>query len=722
MKEIPTDKDFQQELAELQFNRLLLILFLGAVFYPAFALADYLYYPQLFQSFLKLRLAISALCLILMVIIKKRGPRPSNLYLVLIGLYPVCFGILWMIWQVGDPSSPYYAGVILIFIGFATIVPARARFHLVPMLVTFILYVLVAFLSPSGTRDIKLLVLNQIFMLSYAILVLVAAQNNYSLLKKEFIARKRLEAAKAKLDQYAERLEARVMESESNYALLVNSAADAIFVLQDGAVCFANQQTADLFGIELEELLGSQLDDLLADNEKKSLLTAYEKLGGKKEPLTLEPIKLKARNGGPDRWVDIILVPLDWKGRPAILHFVRDITERKRLEEELLQAQKLEAVGRLAGGIAHEINNMLQIIAGYVQLLSIKKAVSEAGQEYLDKIFEAASNASSITKQLLLYCRKTKSEKERVDLNERVAKVARLLEKTLPRMISVRYLLDSSIGPIEADPVQIEQVIMNLAINAKDAMPEGGTLTISTMATEIHGQHADLPGIKPGRYVELRVQDTGFGMDRQTAERIFDPFFTTKEVGKGTGLGLTIVYGIIKGHGGYIYCDTKPGKGTTFRVFLPESTNMDLSEGREKKEPSSRIVGTGRTIMIVDDEAGIREIFAEALSGSGFDVLTATTGEEAMEVLERAREEGRAVELIILDLNMPGMGGMEFLRRIRAKGIDIATIIATGFAKDIDEEIKRELKISAVLKKPFYISELEQTISQILPGLNRQNR
>ena len=693
------------------------MLLLAALLYPAFAIADYIYYPQWFREFLVLRLTISVICISLMLLLKKRGPKPDNIYLILLGLYPVCFGILWMIWRVGDPSSPYYAGLILIFIGFAAIVPASFRFHLTQFIIVLFIYLLIPYLHPLGTQEFNLLVLNNIFIASYALLVLVAARTNFFLLKKNFIAKKKLEEANRKLDEYAGRLEARVSESESNYELLVNSTPDAIFVLQNGLVKFANQQAAEMLGTDIDRLLEAPLHKYIPEPVQKALEQKYAGIRSIKKPVTLEPQRLSKKEG-EDRWLDIILVPIDWKERPAILHIARDITEKRVLEEELLQSQKLEAVGRLAGGVAHEINNMLQIIAGYVQLLALKDQVSSQGKEYLDKIFEATANASAITKQLLLYCRKAASEKKTADLNEIVEKSVTLLRKTLPRVITVQQKSSGTIPKIEADPVQIEQVIMNLAINARDAMPSGGSLTITLKQVSISNRPGNFP-IKPGEYVLMEIADTGTGMEKQVADRIFDPFYTTKEVGKGTGLGLTIVYGIIKGHDGYIFCDTEPGKGTTFRIYLPvkkglpgETDKLDnaCSDANREKD-HQEMDGHGRTLLIVDDESHIREIFTETLSASGFNILTADSGTSGLEII---RKRGNEIDLIILDLNMPEMGGLEMLELIREMGIESRVIVATGFAKDIDRNTIKTLGISVILKKPFYISDLKEAIEKAL--------
>lgn len=292
----------------------------------------------------------------------------------------------------------------------------------------------------------------------------------------------------------------------------------------------------------------------------------------------------------------------------GVVHIGKDVTEERKLRKQLQHAQKMEAVGTLAGGIAHDFNNLLQAVQGYAQLLMLDRKEGEPGHEELQEIVRAAVRGSELTRQLLTFSRKVESKRQPLDLNHQVREVRRLLERTIPKTIEIRLRLAAALETVNADPLQVEQILMNLAVNAKDAMPEGGRLVIETENVTLDEQYCKRHlGARPGDYVLLSISDTGAGIDRQTRERIFEPFFSTKETGKGTGLGLAIVYGIVKGHHGCIQCDSEPGAGTTFRIYLPvlkrEEKTVDYREAEGGPVPGGR-----ETILLVDDEESIRAL------------------------------------------------------------------------------------------------------------------
>src|SRR5581483_7414360 len=334
----------------------------------------------------------------------------------------------------------------------------------------------------------------------------------------------------------------------------------------------------------------------------------------------------------------------------AISHFIaikEDITSRKQLEEQLWRAQKMEAVGRLAGGVAHDFNNLLTVIRGYADILSNSLPKKDASlRASVDEILKASERAASLTRQLLAFSRQQVLAPKVLDLNHVVGGVEKMLRRLIGEDIELVTTLQPDLGPVRADPGQIEQVLVNLAVNSRDAMPQGGRLSIETRNVDLDGRSPDPEVVvKPGPYVEIRVQDTGCGMDEETQSRIFEPFFTTKEKGKGTGLGLATVYGIVKQSGGYIWVSSEPGHGTTFRIHLPR-VNASVVQAEQSELETSVRRGT-ETILIVEDEDGVRALCREILLAQGYQVLEAGDGEAAFTVL---RQHPGTIHLLLTDV------------------------------------------------------------------------
>jgi len=376
-----------------------------------------------------------------------------------------------------------------------------------------------------------------------------------------------------------------------------------------------------------------------------------------------------------------------------------------------LQAQKMAAIGNLAGGIAHDFNNILQAILGHVGLLSYDFGEQAPQYPRLKRIESAAQRASDLIRQLLTFSRKGESLLRPLSLNSEVKEVMKLLSSAIPKMIAIELQLEPDLGMIDADPVQVNQVLMNLAVNARDAMSYDGKLVIGTKNVTVDEEYCRThSGLRPGEHVMLWVSDTGHGMEKDVLDHIFEPFYTTKDVGKGTGLGLSTVYGIVKSHQGHIICESEPGSGTTFKVYLPVSGKDGQRLGEEKGEDSLVMRGT-ETILLVDDEATIREYCGELLKGYGYTVLTAKSGEEALEVF--VREKGR-IDLVISDLIMPGMGGKRCLDEMLKLDPEVKVLMMTGYA--VHDHIREALERGArgVLNKPFSGQEMATMIRRIL--------
>ncbi|HDQ40090.1 MAG TPA: PAS domain S-box protein [Desulfonatronum sp.] len=386
--------------------------------------------------------------------------------------------------------------------------------------------------------------------------------------------------------------------------------------------------------------------------------------------------------------------------------------ERERLQMQLLQAQKMESIGTLAGGVAHDFNNLLQAMSGNVQLLLANKQQDHPDVRRLHTIAKSIDRSARLVQQLLIFSRKAEVQRQRVDLNHEVRETARILERTIPRMVRIELRLDEQLWPVHADPAQIELVLLNLGSNAAHAMPDGGRLVVETRNVILdEGFVRRHSWSRPGGHVLLSVTDTGCGMDKSTLEHIFDPFFTTKEVGLGTGLGLASVYGIVRSHDGLILCSSEPGQGTTFKIYLPAAPKPEGTVDAAAHEGKSAHVGSG-TILVVDDEEVIRDVTREALEGSGYAVIGAASGEEALVVYAG---KGQTVDMVILDLNMPGMGGRRCLEQLLEINPEIRVLIVSGYSSAGQA---REISHGAAgfLGKPYQLAELLSKVRGVLEG------
>jgi signal transduction histidine kinase/ActR/RegA family two-component response regulator len=412
---------------------------------------------------------------------------------------------------------------------------------------------------------------------------------------------------------------------------------------------------------------------------------------------------------GEELWVQLNAVSIDWEGTPAVLCFLRDLTSQKRLEAQFQQAQKMEAVGTLAGGIAHDFNNLLQSILGYTEILLMDDQMRTPVHQDLQEIKRATQRGAELTRQLLTFSRKVQSRLRSIDLNKEVIQVERLLRRTIPKMIEIELHLADDLGTVNADPAQVEQVLMNLAVNSRDAMPEGGRLVIETGNVTLDETFCkNHLGAKPGGYVALTVSDTGHGMDKETIKHIFDPFYTTKGVGKGTGLGLAMVYGIVKSHEGYILCESEPRKGSTFRIYFPVT---EQGRGVEEWREDKGFKGGSETILLVDDEEPIRNLGEQIFTKYGYTVLKVSDGEGALKIYQEKKEK---IDLVILDLIMPGMGGKKCLEGLLQINPEVKVVVASGYSPEGTVKSFLERGAKHFVSKPFNMKEMLQVVREVL--------
>jgi two-component system cell cycle sensor histidine kinase/response regulator CckA len=391
-----------------------------------------------------------------------------------------------------------------------------------------------------------------------------------------------------------------------------------------------------------------------------------------------------------------------------------NITEKKQLEEQLRQAQKMQAVGQLAGGIAHDFNNLLTVIKGQLELTLSQMQELDPLRRRLQEVEKAADRAATLTRQLLAFSRMQVAESKPVDLNMAVAGMAQLLVRLIGENIDLTFVPEKNLGCVQADPSQIEQILMNLAVNAKDAMPAGGRLTIATSNVHLDtATHPELPIVEAGDYVLLSVTDTGHGISPETQARIYEPFYTTKKPGEGTGLGLFTVYGIVKQSKGYIYLESEPGKGATFRIYLP-----CVAGAPENTAPLAPLDDNGgtETILFAEDEESIRKLTSSYLDGLGYRVLTATDGVEAWQI---AKDHEGKIDLLLTDAVMPRLGGPELAESLRAAFPELKVIIVSGYAGDYYGRDTLAESRMVFLQKPFSSMQfLAKKIREVLDESN----
>jgi len=511
--------------------------------------------------------------------------------------------------------------------------------------------------------------------------------------------------------------------SEERLLGIISSAMDAIVTVDDNQrIVVFNKAAEQIFRCTAEQALGQPIDKFIPQRFRDAHRQHVRRFGdtGVTARSLYSPGTLTAlRANGEEFPIEATISQVKTTSERLYTVILRDVSARKNSENELRQAQKMQALGQLAGGIAHEFNNYLGVVMGYSDLLAEDEAQTESVRVTVNEINTATQKAASLTRQLLAFSRKQILEPSVLDLNASILETHKLLTRLIPANISIIPALHPELGRVRADPAQLQQILINLAVNARDAMPQGGKISIETADVVLDEEFACRnPEVAPGNYVMLSVTDTGEGIDSETLPRIFEPFFTTKREGKGTGLGLSTTYGIIKQSGGHITVASVPGRGTTFRIYLPKvvgncpDARAPLSEQLTREgEPIPEPAAHNReTILLVEDETALRLLMRKKLESQGYRLLEAKDGAEALSICQR----NPGIDLIVSDLAMPEMTGLELRERAAVLRPNIKFLLISGYAKDVTGSPEQIVRFGDFLEKPFLPQEFTRTVRELL--------
>jgi len=649
------------------------------------------------------------------------------------------FGIIEMILIAPYPGNySYYAGLILVFIFGYTFFKLRFIYATIAGWMIVVAYECAAIWL--NQTPIPILLNNNFFFLTGNIIGMFACYSIQFYARKDFVQARLLEAGERKVKAANRELEKRVeertvqlvdankelrqevaerkraeeaaRESGQRFRHLSENSPEIIYTLgYDGAFTYVNPAWEKVLGHKVAEVKGKYFIDFVPEEDAKKYARLFKRIRNKKETLTDVTGTFIHKDGSVRLFNLSGAANLDSEGKvTGMVGLLNDITEQQRLQTQLQQAQKMEAVGTLAGGIAHDFNNILSAIIGYSELAVLEIPEETKVKQNLTEVLRASQRAKDLVKQILSFSRQNEEELKLMEVKVIIQEALKLLRASLPSTIEIRQQIDPNAGIIEADPTQVHQLMMNLCTNSAAAMgEEGGSLEISLMKVDIDAPSTTMYlDIEPGSYLRLSVRDTGHGMTPEVLERVFDPYFTTKEKGKGTGLGLAVVHGIVKRHRGGITVETAPGKGTAFHIYFPR-VQQEI-EAVETAEVQSLPKGH-ECILFVDDEEDLIEIGAKMLSHLGYEVATRSDGAEALEAF---RAQPERFDLVITDMTMPNLTGDRLAKELMKIRPDIPIILCTGFSENISEQKAKEIGIRGFSMKPFVMRDLAETTRRVL--------
>ncbi|TAL27338.1 MAG: PAS domain S-box protein [Nitrospirae bacterium] len=681
-----------------------IVLFLAISLFLLLGIMDYFVTPENFEKFGIYRLSISVVLVFLYYLNRLKKNRNYQYTIITIMVILSAITIELMILQFGGHRSSYYAGLNLLIIAALGLIPYSLSLSISIASVIYAMYIIPILILDKVT-DIPAFVSNNAFMLSTFIIALTWRILTQKTMFNELSFQYDLEQERRKLEDIVEERTKELYKSELMLRSLFENANDGIMIMdENGIILDLNQKACDMHGFDRKALVGVNIELLEREENKQLFRERMERiLNG--EALMFETQHY--RKDGSKVSLEISSKAIEVGGQIMIQSFHRDITQKKKLQEHLFQSQKMESIGSLAGGIAHDFNNVLTGILGQIELMRMTDVLEEKTIKRLNVIESAARKASVTISKLLGFARRSNYEILPLDLNAIVGDTVKLLGNIVDKKISMRLELGDNLPLIEGDVNQMEQVLMNLIVNARDAMPDGGVILIKTSRVDVEKGRPDIPPyIEPGKYILLRVSDSGCGMPEDIISKIFEPFFTTKERGKGTGLGLSMVYGIIKDHQGHISVRSRINEGSIFDIYMPASDKKAHAfTGRSFAFPR----GGAETILVVEDDEHAMSFIREALEMHGYNILVANNPVSAIDIFQKASDH---IALVVTDIIMPLMDGMELTEHIRSKKPTARILAISGYSKYAMN--KNSMGVNGFLQKPFGSEALLSSVRQIL--------
>ena len=685
----------------------------GAFAILSLSILDYFVMPEHFTRFLIYRLVTAALISLIFFLTKQ---KPSKYFI--LSLYSgsaliVSVMVELMILTSGGHQSIYYAGIIIVLMVCLGFLPLFSiKFNALLGLFIYLIYLLPILIFDKIT-NVRVFINNNIFLISAAFITFAWRYYNDKLYAQKLSLEYDLSQDKKQLEVYSFQLKSMVEErtkelheSEQWHRSLFENATDGIIVLDDhGIIVNVNDKTCEMHGFTRDALVGAHIK-LLEIREDRGKMAERMRMILNGESIVYEAKHHK--KDGSLMYLEVSSKAITIGDKLFIQSFYRDITEKKKFQEHLLQSQKMESIGVLAGGIAHDFNNILTAILGHTEIVRRNTSLEERALRSLNVIEDASRRAGRMISKLLGFARKTEYELISLNLNDVVYDTVKLLERVIDSKISLNLELANQIPLIQGDINQIEQIVMNLIVNARDAMPKGGKIAIRTESIAVT---QGMPGIPPyihlGEYNVLSITDTGTGIPDEIVNKIFEPFFTTKAQGKGTGLGLSMVYGAVKEHQGYITVQSRLNVGTTFTVYLPVARSMPSEARKAVAAPS---VSGNETLFVVDDEAEILSSMQESLTGNGYKVVAVSDPSGALDTFKKISPE---IALVITDIVMPQIDGKQLIQQIKLIKPEVKILAISGYTKYVanKEEIK---EVNGFLQKPFESPHLLSVVRRIL--------
>ena len=687
----------------------------GALAIVSLSLLDYFVTPFNFKTFLLYRVATGIAIFATYLFNKQKIDTNRHHAVMILASVIVSAMVTLMIAHFGGHQSPYFAGIILTVVFVVGMAPLNIKMCVLSSVIIYAIY-LIPILMYDTITNMPFFITANVFIIAVICSIILFRYLTHQRFVSEFGLQYDIEQQKKQLEMYSQKLEDLVQErtkelsiSEKWHRSIFDNATDGIIVLnRNGVIVNVNRKACDIHDFDRNALVGINVELLEAGADKKKFEETMSKiLNG--ETLIYETEHY--RKDGSKVFLEISSKAIEIGGELFIQSFYRDITEKKRIQEQLMHSQKMESIGSLAGGIAHNFNNILTAILGYSELLLEFSSLDETSKQRVKNIESSARKAGVMVSKLLSFARREAHEVFPLNLNDVINDSVKLFEGVLNKRIGLKVDLYNALPTMEGDPNQLEQVIMNLMVNARDAMPDGGLITVRTTVQEIGNSSIDMPSdITPGKYIELSVSDSGCGIPKGIINRIFDPFFTTKEKGKGTGLGLATVYGIVKDHKGYIAVQSEEGKGTSFTIYLPVTGKVV----QRVNEPQLFVVDGNENILVADDDRDVLNFIRDILETHGYTVIPVNN---ALTAVDTFRNLSGRIHLVITDIIMPLMEGDELIRNLREIKPDIKIIVVSGYG---NEAVQREKIADAFIKKPFESIELLSAVRQLLDtGIRR---